>query len=680
MDLRATLQRLGIDREGHQVVSLLPLVRVAWADGAIHEAERTEIMAVATSMGWLAGNAREVLDRWLTTQPTSDVYRIGLALLDHLTDYQHDRIHLRALTGTEVDQLVACWDDNGTLLKDVVGRLPHEHPFFESLRANNNAAPLRSIFRSARLRWGAVVLREAPYMDAEYWESHVDLYARAFLPRVASCVRYHFFSRPNAQTPKDYDEAFADALVDAFTDGADWGEVQERVGGASYVGYTVVRPIAAHVVSRTAIRFDERPATEIVHTAVPLSPGEDGLGTAALRIAQTCRVHLCNATLDLEAPEFIQQDPNMSTCASASLWVASRKIGGRHRGATNYPLSMITRQSVGGTASVSVAGSVYDPTETESGLSTDQVRLAIAQTGWQSVRMQINKQVDYEREQDRLRTGLFVYLDSGFPVIAALDDEPLIGHAVAPVGYRAPASDSECTITSAIDELHPRPNDGDLPKTALQQHHLWSSGVNLFFAHDDQYGPYNRITFVTESRRPFFVLPKKTEAYVLRGRAPTKCFTIGQVLAAVPPEVRQGYETPLRRAIIDADAFLGATLERYSDLRCLWRVVLVDSAEYKGTASGYPADLRARYAQLHMPKYLWLCELTVMKVPTKPGAGSLPETRVVNGEFLFDATCPYYELNRLCWRISNTYAEGEQPPTQLEDSVPPLPAFVPRRS
>jgi len=84
MDILATLEKLGIDREDHRVLGLLPLVHIAWADGKVQRAERDVLVTTAREMGWLGGNGEAVLERWLTSPPFDEEVELGLALLDHL--------------------------------------------------------------------------------------------------------------------------------------------------------------------------------------------------------------------------------------------------------------------------------------------------------------------------------------------------------------------------------------------------------------------------------------------------------------------------------------------------------------------------------------------------------------------------------------------------------------------
>jgi cytochrome P450 len=75
------MAELGLDRESHRVLGLLPLVYVAWADGRIQRAERSVIERVARDKGWLGGRGADILRGWLDEPPTAEYVQKGLELL-----------------------------------------------------------------------------------------------------------------------------------------------------------------------------------------------------------------------------------------------------------------------------------------------------------------------------------------------------------------------------------------------------------------------------------------------------------------------------------------------------------------------------------------------------------------------------------------------------------------------
>lgn len=89
MNVSATMRELGIDKDNFRTLGLLPLVFVAWADGAVQRAEGALIRRVARDKGWLVGTGEELLDRWLEEPPDAAYVHKGLQLLEQLARERH---------------------------------------------------------------------------------------------------------------------------------------------------------------------------------------------------------------------------------------------------------------------------------------------------------------------------------------------------------------------------------------------------------------------------------------------------------------------------------------------------------------------------------------------------------------------------------------------------------------
>lgn len=96
------LLELGINAETVLAMSLLPLARVAWADGAIEPKEREAILKAAEERGVLPGTAsRDVLETWLDRKPGPSIcaawsnYIAGF--WPQLTPHEQDELRGRLL-------------------------------------------------------------------------------------------------------------------------------------------------------------------------------------------------------------------------------------------------------------------------------------------------------------------------------------------------------------------------------------------------------------------------------------------------------------------------------------------------------------------------------------------------------------------------------------------------------
>jgi hypothetical protein len=80
------LRFMGIDKASYRVVTLLPLVRVAWADGAVQDAERALILKIAEDHGMFAADGARILAEWLRHAPTEGYVQRGSNCLRALTE------------------------------------------------------------------------------------------------------------------------------------------------------------------------------------------------------------------------------------------------------------------------------------------------------------------------------------------------------------------------------------------------------------------------------------------------------------------------------------------------------------------------------------------------------------------------------------------------------------------
>lgn len=85
MKIDSWLAELGIPRDAYRLVTLLPLVYVAWADGKIQRNERNLILQIAAERGMLDGGGRETLESWLAVAPSQSELESNLAIINELS-------------------------------------------------------------------------------------------------------------------------------------------------------------------------------------------------------------------------------------------------------------------------------------------------------------------------------------------------------------------------------------------------------------------------------------------------------------------------------------------------------------------------------------------------------------------------------------------------------------------
>lgn len=142
MDMEGWLRELRVPREAYRVVSLLPLVYVAWADGKIQNSERNVILHIARERGLLDHGGEEALARWLSEPPSKQELKADLAVLNDLA--RSDR-KLKEEFGADEEQLLLAWCQD---VADAAGGLLG----LKSARTDAENAALKTIARALDVR------------------------------------------------------------------------------------------------------------------------------------------------------------------------------------------------------------------------------------------------------------------------------------------------------------------------------------------------------------------------------------------------------------------------------------------------------------------------------------------------------------------------------------------------
>lgn len=100
---------LGLTESTLELLRLLPVVYVAWADGELQPEELDIILASADQLGVIDGESLGVLQGWLGERPDETFFREGLRVLGYL---------VASLPEDEAEQAVA----DVTALSDAVAR------------------------------------------------------------------------------------------------------------------------------------------------------------------------------------------------------------------------------------------------------------------------------------------------------------------------------------------------------------------------------------------------------------------------------------------------------------------------------------------------------------------------------------------------------------------------------
>ena len=102
--IRQAALALGLHEEVAELVAVLPLVYVAWADGEIQADEFQIIMGHARELEFQNPRSLEILSDWLVNRPDRAFFDKGLKLLSHLlADLPEEEV-----SGTATDLATLC--------------------------------------------------------------------------------------------------------------------------------------------------------------------------------------------------------------------------------------------------------------------------------------------------------------------------------------------------------------------------------------------------------------------------------------------------------------------------------------------------------------------------------------------------------------------------------------------
>jgi len=83
------LREMGFDRETVVLLTLIPMLHVAWSDGEITSKEREGILEIARARGVAKGSPAEAkLTGWLDAKPDPALFERALTVIRHLVSYQ----------------------------------------------------------------------------------------------------------------------------------------------------------------------------------------------------------------------------------------------------------------------------------------------------------------------------------------------------------------------------------------------------------------------------------------------------------------------------------------------------------------------------------------------------------------------------------------------------------------
>lgn len=571
--------------------------------------------------------------------------------------FDSSQITLEPISSSSLREVIRYWDSHAKDLdkfavKEAVGR----NPLARYIAFNTNPDPVRRVLSSVLTRWQCFGVLETPYTDLDFLDHYAEFYARSFIQTSPLCARLHFFSC-DGDLNDDISEIDANTLCTALRRGLEWKTRGNEFAHYHYRGYCVLRPTNSFVVGRTAIQFDSRSAADIPSPVKELITDNEEGGRPCLNTSISCSATLLTTHLSVpNTVEFIQQDPNLGACATASVWVASRILAERFN-LNKFAYPTITRQASRLGSNDQQLNQNIENSAASEGLAPSQICAALAETGAYPQIIGTKPGKTRHVHSMRLKQELYTLVESGIPVLMLVTDDNNVGHAVVAVGHNLPRIDVDAVLPSALECL-----PGTVEEIS-SRHILLSSCISVFYTHDDRYGPYNRVTFdsVEESLEEQInaldpTSPNSEDAVesppnlvpVSVGGRDSEPHNLVQLIAPIPPSIRQNSLDSLTHLLSHFDMYYKQVLEHSlnelagPDTAFVWRSLLVEKSHFKRSIvyRNYNRDLIEWYAQLRLPKYVWLFEVTVVPRQSVNSLFSPVFEHKIHGEYLFDPTTP----------------------------------------
>ncbi len=281
---------------------------------------------------------------------------------------------------------------------------------------------------------------------------------------------------------------------------------------------------------------------------------------------------------------------------------------------------------------------------------------ALAETGVNSFSFMPYYNENADMAFSRIKHEIYSFIESEIPVLLCLEDEKTMeGHVVVVVGHglnqniNVKTSNNACNIVQLDIDKH------------QSTHRVLSDVVNIYYAHDDSYGPFNRIKLI-EGKCENPKKDKEPVVTVARGKEGLTHY-LKQVLVPVPDIVRCNSTRVLQNLIqYFEERPYGKNFPKKNFI--VWRSLFVEGAFFKKSVSkrSFSETLQKKYASLHLPKYVWLYEANCVSEGDSENWDPTSDDRRIIGEFLYDATCSNFDIRLLSERFLKFYRDYRDKP------------------
>lgn len=418
------------------------------------------------------------------------------------------------------------------------------------------------------------IIVEKNYVDRDFLEDYAAYYVRCFHRYEHRCLRLHFFTSEFTQDDLgSFLKGNASPLTPSFLQ-------------KSYLGFLVIKPLPKTVIGRTCLR-----------------PYPDDNGRRNFPIVRSYEAHVFGLSLEVETLAFQEQDKVAAACATSALWSVFQGTGKLHHHPIPSPVE-ITRAA----SSPSALETRVLPNK---GLTVNQLAQAIRSVSLEPLYLAA-------RDEHLLKATVYAYLQGKTPLLLGLR---MVDTSGRPADYdslpaekkppdRCPGAHVVAVTGFSLSELPVTP----LYETGFL---LRASRIDKFYVHDDQIGPFSRITFgagslvyktsdgTHHSADHSFSTSWKGVNQVCRNMQAVPLY----VLIPLYHKVRISFSTILRVVVMFDSALEAMRLSHKLPLltRLEWDIRLTTVTQLKAEILKAQLNAEYKYEVLtqSMPRFLW---------------------------------------------------------------------------
>lgn len=286
-------------------------------------------------------------------------------------------------------------------------------------------------------------------------------------------------------------------------------------------------------------------------------------------------VHIFGKELKINSIAFQEQDSAVSACATSALWSAFQKTSCIFQTPLPTPIDITNS-----------AKNLFFETGRllpSSGLDHYQIGNAIKDVG---LVFELRNNENYIANITRVKGFIYSYIKSGLPILLGLEIDKIGRHLITLLGYQE--SKINFKRTKSIS--------------------LYSEQIKMFYAHDDQVGPFSRLQFIDSIVKNNLLETSWWKDKLGKRKLYAE---IVSIIVPLSDKIRITFDD-VYKIIGYFDNYLYRIL---LNKECVWDIYLSRSDIYKDEISSnkfnIKQDLQAKILFRNLPKYIWIARALV---------------------------------------------------------------------